>query len=220
MITLVSCDQVESLVSEVVGEVGPSERRAGIKKVHSASVEDVKTWLAEPNVLVVLEFHSATSAGSLALSPRLDAMAERYADTAAIMRVEVGKPGDEATMAMNEYNVDETPTLKFFLNGEEVDELKGAKSESELDEIFARHTSGIDTALTLREGELPGTRSQRTVEDMMVRRKKGDLPSGITRVKVPEDARTLEGKSAANVLTQPAVPKEMQQVNKVKSGGG
>ena len=119
-----SCDQLESMVAEVVGESLPTERRQGISRVHDASASDVNLWLVEPNVLVVLNFHSETSPASKALNPRLDAMATKYAEHSAIMKVNVGKPGEAATMAMNEYQIDEAPVLKFFLNGKEIGELK------------------------------------------------------------------------------------------------
>ena len=189
---VVSCDQVESMVSSVVGESLPVERRQGISRVHEASASDVKLWLAEPNVLVVLDFYSSTSAPCQALSPKLDAMAKKYAEHSAIMEVNVGRPGEAATMAMNEYQIEKVPVLKFFLNGKEVAELRGDQSDEVLESAFSKYTTGIvEGEFTMKEGDLPGGNSQRTVEDMMVRGKKGDLAVGITRVRVPKDAKEV-----------------------------
>jgi len=196
----ISCDQVESLVSDVTGKSAPTERRAGIKKVHKASVPDIRKWLDEPNVLVVLDFYSDSCQLCTTMDPALVKMAEKYADKSAIMKLNVGKPGDVATVAINEYKINETPTLKFYLNGEEVKELRGNQTEEDLDSTFKKYTSKIDGDYTMKGGELPGMRSQRTLEEMMVRTKKGELPPGLTRSKVPVDGTDVTEGLPANVL--------------------
>jgi len=197
----VSCDQVESLVKDVTGESAPTERRAGIKKVHKASVSDIRKWLAEPNVLVVLDFYSESCPPCKAMDPSLVKMSEKYADKSAIMKLNVGKPGEVATVALNEYKINQTPVLKFYLNGEEVKELQGIQTEEDLDFAFKKYTSRIDGEFTMKEGELPGMSSQRSVEEMMVRSKKGVLPSGITKSKVPVDATDVTEGLPNNVLS-------------------
>lgn len=188
---MVSCDQVDSIVSKVVGETLPKERREGISKVHEASASDMKLWLAEPNVLVVLDFYSENCPPCKVVAGHLDVMATKYSDKSAIMKLNVGRPGELATMAMNEYRIDQTPVLKFFLNGEEVKELRGQKSEEEIDAVFSRYTSKIEGEFTMLEGDLPGGGALRTVEEMMVRGKKSDLPVGMTRVKVPTGSKQV-----------------------------
>lgn len=183
----VSCDQVESLVNDVTGDSAPKERHAGIKKMHAASVSDLREWLAEPNVLVVLNFYSDTCPPCKVMMPDLVKLSEKYADKAAVLKLNVGKPGDVATIAMNEYKINETPVLKFYLNGEEVKELRGVQTMEELDSAFNKYTSKIDGEYTMRDNELPGMKSQRTVEEMMVRGTKGELPDGFTRAKVPKE---------------------------------
>ncbi|MFC4991357.1 thioredoxin family protein [Rubritalea tangerina] len=201
LIGAISCDQVGSLVSEVTGDNLPKERRAGIKRVHKASADDLRVWLAEPNVLVVLDFYSDTCPPCKAMDPALDKMAEKYADKSAIMKLNVGKPGELATIAMNEYKISETPVLKFYLNGEEVKEMRGIQTEEDLDLAFNKYTSKIKGEFTMREGELPGMKVQRTVEEMMVRTKKGELPKGFVRAKVPEEADDVTKGLPDNVLS-------------------
>ncbi|MEO1857445.1 MAG: thioredoxin family protein [Rubritalea sp.] len=200
---------MESIVSEMTGESLPAERRQGISRVYNASTSDVKLWLAEPNVLVVLNFHSSTCPASKALSPKLDAMAIKYAEHSAIMKVNVGRPGEAATMAMNEYQIDETPVLKFFLNGKEVDELRSVQNDEKLERAFKKHTEKIKGEFTMKEGELPGSQNQRSVEDMMVRGKRGDLPAGITRVRVPEGAKDVTEGLAKSILSNSPVAEEL-----------
>ena len=206
---VVSCDKLESIVSEVVGESLPTERRQGISGVHDASVSDVKLWLAEPNVLVVLDFYSDSCPPCRALSPKLDAMAKKYAEHSAIMKVNVGRPGEAATMAMNEYQIDQTPVLKFFLNGKEVGDLRGDQTESKLDSAFKKHTDKIQGEFTMKEGKLPGSgNSQRSVEEMMVRGEKGGLPTGITRVRVPKGAKDVTEGLPKSILDAASVDEE------------
>ena len=197
----ISCDQVESLVNDVTGKSAPTERRAGIKNVHQASVSDIRKWLDEPNVLVVLDFYSDSCQLCKTMDPALVKMAEKYADKSAIMKLNVGKPGDVATVAMNEYKINETPILKFYFNGKEVKELRGNQTEEDLDFTFKKYTSKIDGDYTMRDGELPGMRSQRTVEEMMVRTNLDELPQGITRSKVPVDAIEITEGLPSNVFS-------------------
>lgn len=198
---MVSCDQVESLVGDVMGDSVPKERREGISRVHVARVSDVRVWLAEPNVLVVLDFYSENCPPCKVMGPHLDAMAKKYADKSAIMKLNVGRPGEMATMAMNEYQIQETPVLKFFLNGKEVKELRGAKSEAEIDAVFSKYTSKIKGEFTMREGDLPGGGALRTVEEMMVRTKKDDLPAGMSRVKVPSGSKQITESAPKSLLS-------------------
>ena len=202
----VSCDQVESLLNDVTGKSAPTERRAGIKKVHKASVSDIRKWLAEPNVLVVLDFYSDSCRLCKEMDPSLVKMAEKYADKSAIMKLNVGKPGEVATVALNEYKINQTPVLKFYLNGKEVKEFQGIQTEEDLDYAFKKYTSKIDGEFTLKEGELPGMRSQRSVEEMMIRSKKGEFPAGVTRSKVPVDATDVTEGLPNNVLSAGPAP--------------
>ncbi|MFC5050189.1 thioredoxin family protein [Rubritalea spongiae] len=196
---LPSCDKLEGIVNQATDLVGapsvfePSERREGIAKPHEASVDDVKLWVAEPNVLVVLDFYSDQCPPCRAMAPHIEALAKQYGDKAAVMRLNVGKPGSVAQMAHDEYGVTRTPTLKFFFNGREVKSMLGAQSKEKLDAVFSTYTAKIDGEYVMREGDMPGKKTERTVEDMMQRISKKELPQGITRVKVPDEAKDVTG---------------------------
>ncbi len=206
------------MVSSVVGESLPTERRQGISRMHDASASDVKLWLAEPNVVVVLNFYSETNPASKALSAKLDEMATKYAENSAIMKVNVGKPGEAATMAINEYQIDEAPVLKFFLNGKKVEELRRTPSDEKLDSVFSKYTGKIEGEFTMKEGELPGSNDQRTAEDMMVRGKKGGLPTGITRVRVPKGAKDVTEGLPKSILNAGSVTEKSAAAKPPKKG--
>ena len=202
-----SCDRIKSVVSDVVGSNLPTDRRQGISQPHEASADDVKIWLAEPNVLVVLNFYSPDCEVCSELEPKLGAMAEKYSEYSAIMKINVGKPSDAATLAVNEYQIDKTPVLKFFLNGKEVKQLTGDQTTEKLETVFSKYTKKVSGEFTMREGELPGSQQGRTAADMMKPIKKGELPKGITRVRVPDGAKqvTDELPKALNLKNPPQV---------------
>lgn len=216
LLGMTSCDKVQDVVSNVTGsgETESKERRAGMDKLHEASVSDIREWLAEPNVLVVLDFYSERCPPCLAMMPSLEKMAGKYSDKSAILKVNVGQKGEVAKMAMEEYKITKTPLLKFFLNGEEVRELEGLRTEEELDKMFEKYTSKIEGEFTMREGDMPGLKLERTVEDMMVRVSKSDLPEGITRAKIPKDVQSVTVGLPENIANagapaaQPTIPEK------------
>lgn len=199
LLGLSSCDKVQGLFSSVTGNADTSERRVGLGKIHEASVSDVSEWLAEPNVLVVLDFYSDTCPPCLAMMPAIEKMAAKYGDKTAVLKLNVGSRGAVATMAVDQYKLTKTPVLKFFLNGEEVKELVGAQSEQELDLVFSRYTQKIDTTLTLKDGVMPGQKVERSIDEMMVRVKKGEDREGIKRGKIPKDAKSFTGGLPPNI---------------------
>ena len=134
------------------------------------------------------------------MMPSLKKRAEKYGDKAAILKLNVGSPGEVANMAMKEYEIKKTPLLKFYLNGKEVKELEGLQSEEELESVFSKYTSKIEDGLTAREGDMPGQKSERTVEDMMTRVSKNDLPKGITRTKIPKNAKSVTEGLPENIM--------------------
>jgi thioredoxin 1 len=177
-------------------------------------LEEAKTWLAEPNVLVVLDFYSESSPPCAAMAPSVKKMAQKYGDKAAVMKLNLSEPGEDAKMAMEEYEITATPTLKFFMNGKELKSVEGMQSEEKLDSLFAKYTGKIsdNKEYTIKEGEMPGQKAQ-TVEEMMVRVPKDELPRGITRVKVSEEEATVTERLPSRMLTNGGAPPASQTVN-------
>lgn len=211
---LSSCDRVQSVVSDVTGANVPSDRREGIERVHSATISEAKKWVAEPNVLVVLDFYSANCPLCVEMSPSLDKMAKKYGGKSAVMKLNVGEPGETARMAVEEYGISQTPELRFYLNGKELKSVAGVKSEEELDALFEKYTGKIsdEKEFVMREGEMPGQKAQ-TVEEMMARVSKGELPRGITKVKISGDEEVVTERLPSAMLTGGGAPPASQSVN-------
>lgn len=196
---LSSCDRVTELATEVTSEVTSlvklEKRRQGMRYIHPASEADLDQWLLEPNVLVSLYFYDSSVPSNLQMKSQLAQVAKTYEDVSAVLSFDIGKPSDITNMALNRFNIQETPTLKLMLNSEEVAQTVGPIASNELDELYASHTSGIDTTMELvTEGKLPGMDAKRPVEEMMIRQRKDELPSGIERVFVPEGVNDITEK--------------------------
>lgn len=217
MVAMTSCDRLEGVVNQATDLVGapsvfePKERRMGIPKPHEASVEDVNLWLEQPNVLVVLDFYSEQCPPCEAMDPHLTELAEQYGEKAAVLKLNVGEPGPVGKMASDVYAVKQTPTVKFFFNGKEVKSMSGPQSKDELDVIFSTYTGKVSGDYVMLEGEMPGSKTERTVEDMMQRVSKGSLPQGITRVKVPTGEQLVSERSL--------IPKNGKLPEKVSNKG-
>lgn len=56
-VSMSSCDKVKDMLSSGDEKNVSSERRAGLGIVKSSSVSEIKQWLDEPNVLVVVGYH-------------------------------------------------------------------------------------------------------------------------------------------------------------------
>ncbi|MGJ8671407.1 thioredoxin family protein [Rubritalea sp.] len=213
-LSLVSCDRVQSLVSDITGGGVPNERREGIQRVHSATISEAKMWLAEPNVLVVLDFYSASCPRCAEMSPSLNKMAKKYGGKSAVMKLNVGEPGETAKVAVEEYEITQTPELKFFLNGKELKSVAGAQSDEELDALFEKYTGKIsdDKEFVMKEGVMPGQKAQ-AVEEMMVRVSKNELPQGISRVKISGDEKVVTDKLPSAILSGGGAPPASESIN-------
>lgn len=212
---LVSCDRVQSVVSDVTsGGNVPSERREGITRVHNATMSEVKQWLAEPNVLVVLDFYSANCPPCAAMAPSIEKMAKKYGNKAAVMKINLSEEGETSKMAMEEYEIVAAPTLKFFMNGKELKSVEGMQSEEQLEKLFSRYTGKIsdEKEFAMKEGDMPG-QSANSVEEMMTPLAKSDLPQGITRVKISEDQELATDRLPSRMLTNGGAPPAAQTVN-------
>lgn len=202
-IGLVSCDKVNDL-KEKVGlgsdEDVPKERKIGLSKVKTSEAAEVKKWIAEPNVVVVVDYYLNDCPQCEQMAPLLEKMAETYGDKAAVLQLNVSNSKENVEYA-KETEVDRFPTLKFYLNGEEQKSVVGGLEEKDLDRLFKRYTGKIDGDLTVKaDTDLDQGPPMQKVA-------KSDLPEGISRVVVPKDAEDLGDKKLPNkVLDGVAAP--------------
>lgn len=195
---MVSCDRVAELASEVTSEVTSmvslKNRRQGMRYIHPASEADLDQWLLEPNVLISLYFYDSSVPSNFKMKSQLAQIAKTHEDVSAILSFDIGKPSDVTNMALNRFNIQETPTLKLILNNEEVANQVGPMQTIALEELYNTHTASVDSTLELVEGKLPGMDAKRPAEEMMVRQRKDTLPSGIERTFIPEGVNDITEK--------------------------
>ncbi|MFC5050188.1 thioredoxin family protein [Rubritalea spongiae] len=201
-------------MGDITGSNVPDERREGIERVHKATISEAKQWLSEPNVLVVLDFYSKNCPLCKEMSPSIEKMAKKFGSKAAVMRLNVGEPGETAKVATEEYNVSQTPELKFYLNGKELKAVEGLQSEEELEALFEKYTGKIsdDKEFVMKDGFMPGQKAQ-SVEEMMMRISKDELPQGVTRVKMTGEEIILTEKSPSAILSNGGAPPAVQTIN-------
>jgi thioredoxin 1 len=70
------------------------------------------------------------------LAPRLDAVAEQYAGSARIVKVNV----DENSATTQRYGIKGMPTLILFKDGREQERVVGAVSKEVISSMFSKHT--------------------------------------------------------------------------------
>lgn len=197
----VSCDKVDEIKEKVgLGDDAPKERKMGSKAVLAGSPSVVKQWMDEPNVLVVVDYSMDGCPPCGQLAPILDKMAVAHGEKAAIVKLNISKSQKNAEYAQ-EQGVNQFPTLKFYLNGEEKKVLVGFQSEKDLERYFSRYTNKIDDDLTVKPEEAATAKGP-----AMERVSKDALPEGISRVVVPDDVQDLGDKQLPNKIFSPSGP--------------
>lgn len=81
--------------------------------------------------LVIVDFYSDSCVPCKALSPILGEIEDRYEDEITVLKVNVNFDADLAA----EHKVMASPTLLFFVDGKEVERVRGLITEDELDEL-------------------------------------------------------------------------------------
>jgi len=111
----------------------------------SKLVNDVTDSSFESEVLqsdkpVLVDFWAVWCAPCLALTPTIEALAERYAGTARVVKINV----DENPDVTNRYGIRGMPTLILFKNGREEERVLGAVSRDSLTRLIDKHVNGAN----------------------------------------------------------------------------
>jgi thioredoxin 1 len=108
----------------------------------SKLVNDVTDTNFEAEVLhsdkpVLVDFWAVWCAPCIALTPTIEALAQKYDGTARVVKINV----DENPAVTNRYGIRGMPTLILFKNGEEADRVLGAVSRDALSRMMDKHVS-------------------------------------------------------------------------------
>ncbi len=108
----------------------------------SEYVTDVNDNSFETDVLqsdkpVLVDFWAAWCAPCRMLAPTVDAVAEKYAGNANVVKLNV----DENPSVSQRYGIKGIPTLILFKNGKEEERVVGATSKEAISRMIEKHTS-------------------------------------------------------------------------------
>ena len=108
----------------------------------SKLVNDVTDSSFESEVLqsdkpVLVDFWAVWCAPCIALTPTIEALAEKYADNARVVKINV----DENPAVTNRYGIRGMPTLILFKNGTEQERVLGAVSRDALSRMMDKHVN-------------------------------------------------------------------------------
>jgi thioredoxin 1 len=90
---------------------------------------------------VLVDFWAAWCAPCRMLAPTVDAVAEKYAATARVVKLNV----DDNPSVSQRFGIKGIPTLILFKNGREEERVVGATSEQAISRILDKHISAATT---------------------------------------------------------------------------
>ena len=113
----------------------------------SENVREVSDSSFETDVLksdrpVLVDFWAAWCAPCRMLAPTVEAVADKYAATARVVKLNV----DDNPSVSQRYGIKGIPTLILFKNGKEEERVVGATSESAISRMLDKHISTAATA--------------------------------------------------------------------------
>ena len=109
----------------------------------SEHVNDVSDTSFESDVLksdkpVLVDFWAAWCAPCRMLAPTVEAVAERYAQSARVVKLNV----DDNPATSQRYGIKGIPTLILFRNGKEEERVVGATSKEAISRMIEKHIGG------------------------------------------------------------------------------
>src|ERR671919_3056551 len=110
-------------------------------------VKDVSDSNFESDVLksdrpVLVDFWAAWCAPCRMLAPTVEAVADKYATTARVVKLNV----DDNPAVSQRYGIKGIPTLILFKNGREEERVVGATSKEAISRMIEKHVSGAANA--------------------------------------------------------------------------
>jgi thioredoxin 1 len=113
----------------------------------SENVQETTDGSFENDVLksdrpVLVDFWAVWCQPCRALAPTIEAVAEKYASTARVVKLNV----DDNPSVSQRYGIKGIPTLILFKNGKEEERVVGATSEGAISRMLDKHVSAATAA--------------------------------------------------------------------------
>jgi thioredoxin 1 len=110
-----------------------------VKETSDSSFENDVLKSDQP---VLVDFWAAWCAPCRMLAPTVEAVAEKYAGNARVMKLNV----DDNPSVSQRFGIKGIPTLILFKNGREEERVVGATSESAISRMIDKHASAATAA--------------------------------------------------------------------------
>ena len=110
-----------------------------VKEVSDSSFENDVLKSEQP---VLVDFWAAWCAPCRMLAPTVEAIAEKYASTARVVKLNV----DDNPSVSQRYGIKGIPTLILFKNGKEEERVVGATSEGAISRMLDKHVAATTVA--------------------------------------------------------------------------
>jgi thioredoxin 1 len=107
-----------------------------VKEVSDGSFEHDVLEAAKP---VLVDFWAAWCGPCRMLAPTVEAIAEKYSESAAVVKLNVDDNPSTAEM----YQIRSIPTLILFSGGKEVERVIGAASKESISRMIEKHSKPI-----------------------------------------------------------------------------
>ena len=105
------------------------------EKVTNVTDTSFENDVLQSTKLVLVDFWAEWCAPCRMLAPTIDAIAEQFADTAGVVKVNV----DDNTATAQRYGIKGIPTLILFSHGKEVERVVGATSKDSISRMIEKH---------------------------------------------------------------------------------
>jgi thioredoxin 1 len=110
--------------------------------VSETSDSTFETEVLKADKPVLVDFWAAWCAPCRMLAPTVEAVAEKYATTARVVKLNV----DDNPSVSQRYGIKGIPTLILFKNGQEEERVVGATSEQAISKMLDKHISAVTAA--------------------------------------------------------------------------
>jgi len=117
---------------EIQGVKEETKMSEKVKYVTDSSFEKDVLQSTKP---VLVDFWAEWCAPCRMIAPTIDAIADQYAETAAVVKVNV----DDNTGTAQRYGIKGIPTLILFNGGKEVERVVGATSKDSISRMIEKH---------------------------------------------------------------------------------
>ena len=169
---LSACDQAKSALRGVL------EKRSSQSDTGEATEGEVQLLTAgnyrefegQAGVLVVVDFYADWCGPCRQLSPMLSRVAAEFGDRIVVGKLDV----DKSAAIAKEKGVSGIPDLRFFRDGRQVEKVVGLPTESNLRELFEKHSSGIASKTVGESDEVSHREEVKPLSD-------GWLPPGMQK---------------------------------------